>query len=47
MNSEHLSSFESQIIKVGSSNSFYCILIYRPPGSAGVFLNEFNDFLSS
>ncbi len=47
MSTDHFSSFESQVIKFGSSNTFHCFLIYCPPGPAGVFLNEFNDFLSS
>lgn len=37
-------SLELQMIKVGRSNSFYCILVYRPPGPAPSFLI---DFLSS
>lgn len=41
------SSFELQMIKVGRSNSFYCILVYRPPGPAASFLIDFSDFLSS
>lgn len=47
MNIEPFPSFESQMIKIGSSNMFYWILIYRPPGPAGVFLNDFNEFISS
>lgn len=47
INSECFSSFESQMLKVGSSNVFYSVLIYRPPGPAGVFLTDFTDFLSS
>lgn len=41
------SSFELQMTKVGRSNSFYCILVYRPPGPASSFLSDFTDFLSS
>lgn len=41
------SSFELQMIKVGRSNPFYCILIYPPPGPNSSFLIEFADFLSS
>ena len=44
---ECFSSFESQIIKTGSTNIFYCVLIYRPPGPAGPFLTDFTHFLSS
>lgn len=47
INSESFSSFESQLLKVGSLNAFYSVLIYRPPGPAGVFLTDFTDFLSS
>lgn len=47
MNSDSFSSFELQMIEVGSLQTFYCILIYQPPGPAGVFLTEFNDLLSS
>jgi len=42
-----LSSFELQLVKVGFSSPFYCILVYRPPGPAAVFLKDFNEFLSS
>jgi len=34
-------------MKVGHSNAFYCILVYRPPGPVASFLSEFSDFLSS
>lgn len=44
---EILSSFESQMFKAGSVDAFYCVLIYRPPGPASVFLTDFTDFLSS
>lgn len=47
INSESFSSFESQLLKVGSLNAFYSVLIYRPPGPAGVFLTDFTEFLSS
>lgn len=47
MNSEFFPSFESQLLKVGFSDIFYCVLIYRPPGPAGVFIQDFTDFLSS
>ncbi len=40
-------SFESQVIKSGSTNTFYCVLIYCPPGPAGPFLIDFTNFLSS
>ena len=43
--SESFPSFESQLIKTGSTNTFYCVLIYRPPGPAGPFLTDFTDFL--
>lgn len=33
--------------KCGSPVPFYCVLIYRPPGPARLFLEEFTDFLSS
>lgn len=35
------------MIKTGSTNVFYCVLIYRPPGPAGVFLDDFTEFLAS
>ncbi|XP_024117635.1 uncharacterized protein LOC112139172 [Oryzias melastigma] len=41
------SSFELQITKVGFDQPFYLILVYRPPGPARVFLDEFSEFLSS
>lgn len=47
INSESVSSFESQLLKVGSTDAFYSVLIYRPLGPAGVFLVDFTDFLSS
>jgi len=47
MSSNTYSSFELQMSKVGRSDSFYCILVYRPPGSLGPFLSDFADFLSS
>uniref|UniRef100_A0A669E0K7 Reverse transcriptase domain-containing protein n=1 Tax=Oreochromis niloticus TaxID=8128 RepID=A0A669E0K7_ORENI len=34
------------MMKVSSLKTFYCILIYRPPGPAGVFLTEFNNLLT-
>uniref|UniRef100_A0A3P9JCY3 Reverse transcriptase domain-containing protein n=1 Tax=Oryzias latipes TaxID=8090 RepID=A0A3P9JCY3_ORYLA len=46
LRSDSFSSFELQITKVGSDSPFYCILIYRPPGPARVFLDEFAEFLS-
>ena len=44
---QDFASFESQMIMVGSSNPFYCVSIYRPPGPAAGFLKDFSDFLSS
>ena len=44
---QEYTSFESQMVRVGSSNPFYCVSIYRPPGPAAVFLKDFSDFLSS
>ncbi len=41
------SSFELQVIQVGRTDPFYCILIYRPPGPNSSFLDDFSDFLSS
>lgn len=32
--------------KVGITNAFYCILLYRPPGPAQVFLKDFAGFLT-
>lgn len=46
IHSETFSSFESQMIKVGSVNIFYCVLIYHPPGPAGIFLTDFTDFFN-
>ncbi len=46
MHSESFSSFESQMIEVGSIHTFYWVLIYHPPGPAGVFLTDFTDFSS-
>ena len=40
INSDNLPSFESQMIKTGLSNVFYCVLIYFPPCPAGAFLND-------
>lgn len=45
--SEPFNSFELQMTKVGNTDFFYCILIYRPPGPARKFLDEFSDFLSA
>ena len=47
INFESFSSFESQMLKVGSFNTFYSVLIYHRPGPASVFLTDFTDFLSS
>uniref|UniRef100_A0A672ZSA2 Reverse transcriptase domain-containing protein n=1 Tax=Sphaeramia orbicularis TaxID=375764 RepID=A0A672ZSA2_9TELE len=47
MSTDDFPSFESQMIKIGSSSVFYCFLIYRPPGPAGAFLSDFSDFLTS
>lgn len=33
--------------KVGRLYSFYCILLYQPPGPVAPFLRDFTDFLSS
>lgn len=38
---------ELRLTKVGRLKLFYCVLIYRPPGSASQFLSDFTDFLSS
>ncbi|XP_024122542.2 uncharacterized protein LOC112143035 [Oryzias melastigma] len=46
LNSNSFTSFELHIVKVGFNPSFYCIIIYRPPGPARVFLDEFEEFLS-
>lgn len=35
--SQEFSSFELQMIKVGVSSPFYCMLVYRPPGPAAFF----------
>ena len=35
------------MFKIGISNPFYSILIYRVPGPNSVFLTEFEEFLSS
>lgn len=45
LSSDSFSSFEHQMSKVGSNPLFYCFLIYRPPGLARVFLDEFAEFL--
>lgn len=47
MSAGMFSSFELQMIKAGRSNSFYCFLVYQPPGPMDSFLSEFTDFLSS
>lgn len=41
------SSFEVLMNKIGRTNPFYCVLIYRPPGRNSSFLSEFGDFLAS
>ena len=33
--------------KIGRSNPFHCVLVYRPPGKNSSFLAEFGDFLAS
>ena len=45
--SDSFDSFELQMTKVGNTDSFYCVLIYRPPGPARLFLDDFAEFLSS
>uniref|UniRef100_A0A672G1H3 Reverse transcriptase domain-containing protein n=1 Tax=Salarias fasciatus TaxID=181472 RepID=A0A672G1H3_SALFA len=45
--SQDYSSFESQMVKVGTLHPLYCVVVYRPPGSAAAFLKDFSDFLSS
>ncbi len=35
------------MIRTGLTDVFYCVLIYRPPGPASVFLNDFTEFLAS
>lgn len=47
MSSRTYSSFEVLINKIGRTNPFHCVLIYRPPGRNSAFLAEFGDFLSS
>ena len=39
-------TFEVLITKVGRSNPFYCILIYRPPGKNSSFLSDLGDLLT-
>lgn len=46
-NSDSFDSFELQMTKFGNMDAFYCILIYRPPGPARLFLEDFSEFLSS
>lgn len=41
------SSFELQMLKVGSDKPLHCILIYCPPGYNSNFLTEISEFLSS
>ena len=47
VSSRAYSTFEVLINKVGRTNPFYSVLIYRPPGRNGSFLTEFGDFLPS
>lgn len=47
MKSDSISSFKLQMIRVGSLKTFYCILIYQPPGVARVFSAEFSNLSSS
>ena len=47
VNTGSFSSFELQMIKIGQSDPFYAILVYRPPGPNSCFLTDFSDFLSS
>ena len=47
MCTEHFTTFELQLTKVGRQKLFYCVLIYRPPGPVGQLLSEFTDFLTS
>lgn len=34
------------MLKIGLTDVFYCVFIYCLPGSAGVFLNHFTEFLA-
>lgn len=45
--SESFPPFESQTIKMGSKDMFYCVLVYCPPGPTGAFLTYFTNFLST
>lgn len=47
IDTEQFSSFESLMMKAGSSDAVYCCVIYCPPGPAGLFLSDLNEFLSS
>lgn len=40
-------SFEMQMCKVGKTHPYYCVLVYRPPGLARTFLDDFSEFLTS
>ena len=40
-------TFEVHVFRIGISNPFYSILLYRVPGPNNGFLTEFADFLSS
>ena len=47
LNAGTYSSFEILVNKIGRTNPFHCVLVYRPPGRNSSFLNEFGDFLAS
>lgn len=47
VSTESFPAFELTVSKIGRSNPFYCILIYRPPGPSGPFLSDFTAFLST
>ncbi|XP_056275411.1 uncharacterized protein LOC130196993 [Pseudoliparis swirei] len=47
VNYKAYSSFEILINKVGRTNPFLCVLVYRPPGKNRSFLADFGDFLAS
>ena len=45
---DHFNTFETLLLKIGSSNPLFILLCYRPPpGSKSEFLTEFSEFLSS
>lgn len=42
--SQEYTSFESQMVNLGTLHPLYCVVVYRPPAA---FLKDFSDFLSS